>query len=155
MTPNQPKRPGATAPAAALPFDPMRGTVMAGAGGGSVPPDNYEATFTGAEYLPATEGDPMTGKGGRQWPAVKFTWKLDDDRTTSRETPANYGAKSGYTATVGWLLGRTPAVGESYDLAACVGKRYLITVGPKLNKAGQPTGWTEVTACIPLPTKKQ
>ena len=38
---------------------------------------------------------------------------------------------------------------------SCVGKRYLITVGPKLNKGGQPTGWSEVTACIPLPTKKQ
>ena len=47
--------------------------------------------------------------------------------------------KAGYTATVGWLLGRTPAVGESYDLSARVGRRYLITVGPKLNKAGQPT----------------
>jgi len=33
-------------------------------------------------------------------------------------------------------------------------KTYLVTVGPKVNKAGQATGWTEVTACILIPPKK-
>jgi hypothetical protein len=135
-------------------FDPMKGVVTSGSGG-CIPPGNYEADFAGAEYLPVSEPNPMTGKGERKWPSVRFNWQLDDGRMAPRETPANYGSKSGYSQTVGWLLGRTLTPGEPFDLMACVGRRYLITVGPKMNKAGQPTGWTEVTACIPLPPKKQ
>jgi hypothetical protein len=52
------------------------------------------------------------------------------------------------------VLGKPLAANEAFDLTACVGLAYLVTVGPKLNKAGQPTGWNEVTACIKLPTKK-
>jgi len=134
-------------------FDPMQGIVTTG-GGGSVPPGSYHATFSGADLLPVTDPDPMTGKGGRQWAAIKFRWQLDDGREVARETPANTGQKSGYIQTVGWLLGRVPAANETFTLKPCVGQQYLITVGPKVNKMGQPTGWSEVTACILLPTPK-
>lgn len=154
-TPNRASAQPAQRPASPTPpgFDPMQGVVTVG-GGGSVTAGSYQATFLGAELLPVTEPDPMTGKGGRQWAAVKFRWQLDDDREVSRETPANSGQKSGYTQTVAWLLGRVPAANEAFSLQPCVGRKYLITVGPKVNKIGQPTGWTEVTACIPLPAAK-
>lgn len=145
----------ATRPAAPLPtdFNPMEGVVTAG-GGGSVTAGSYQASFVGADLLPATDADPMTGKGGRQWAAIKFRWQLEDGREVTRETPANTGQKSGYVQTVGWLLGRMPAASEAFSLTPCVGRMYLITVGAKVNKVGQPTGWTEVTACIPLPAAK-
>lgn len=153
-TPNratgQPVIPAAAPP---QPFDPMKGMVAASAGGG-VEPDNYAAEFVGAEYIPASDADPMTGKGGRQWPSIKFSWRLEDGRAVSRETSANKGLKTGFVETVGWLLGKPLAANEAYDLTACVGLTYLVTVGPKMNKAGQPTGWNEVTACIKLPAKK-
>jgi hypothetical protein len=79
---------------------------------------------------------------------------LDGDRTVTRETTVSQGPKSGYILTVGWLMGHTLAANEPFDLRACVGKTYLVTVGPKVNKAGQPTGWNEVTACIALPGQK-
>ncbi len=158
-TPDKHQRPGepiqAPAQAGDPPaFNPMQGVVASGSGGG-VPPGDYQADFGGAEYLPAAEPDPMTGKGGRKWAVVRFTWRVDDGRLATRETPANYGSKSGFMQVVGWLLGRTLAPGEPFDLTACASRRYLITVRPKQNRAGQPTGWNEVTACIPLPPQKQ
>ncbi|MBY0457868.1 MAG: hypothetical protein K2V38_11060 [Gemmataceae bacterium] len=151
-----PNRASAQAAAPTTPpqaFDPMKGTVVSSAGGG-VEPNSYSAEFAGAEYIAACDPDPMTGKGGRQWPSIKFTWRLEDGRAVTRETSANKGLKSGFIETVGWLIGKPLAANEAFDLTACVGQVYLITVGPKLNKAGQPTGWNEVVACIKLPTKK-
>jgi hypothetical protein len=131
------------------PFDPMRGVVTAGTSTG-VPAGSYHTVFTGAEYLPPTEADPMTGKGGRQWAVIRFTWRLGDGRTVTRETSDKTGIKATYPQVCGWLLGRTLTAGEPFDISGCVGQSYLVTVGPKKNRLGQPTSWLEVVACIPL-----
>jgi hypothetical protein len=138
-------------------FNPMKGVVIERESKPKVPAGQYEAEFVKGEYLPSQEPDPMTGAKGRQWASVRFTWRVAKGehagQFVARETsvPTNGAStKTAFVAWCGYLLGRTLGP-EGYDLSSCVGKRYLITVGEKRNKAGQPTGWHHVEQCLRLP----
>jgi hypothetical protein len=98
----------------------------------------------------------MTNKGGRTWASYQFRWRIVGGEhagqivTRDVPVPERLSPKTGFGEWVGCLLGR--AVGaEAFDLASCVGKRYLVTVAEKINKTGQPTGWLHVTQCIRMP----
>jgi hypothetical protein len=141
-------------PANAAAVDPWAGTVAA-PGGGGLPPGTYTGTFDSVEYLPESPPDPMTGKGGRQFPKFAFKWRLDDGREATRETPVSFGPKAAYAAACGWLVGRPLAPGDKFNLRGCVGRKYLLTVGPRMTAAGTPTAWNHVVNAMPLPPATQ
>ncbi|MCE9561574.1 MAG: hypothetical protein K8U57_05925 [Planctomycetes bacterium] len=127
-------------------YNPMRGTVSQS---GTVPCGGYQAVFKTAEYLPEHEGD-MEGKGKRQFPSVRFNWEISDGehkgKLVNTETSTANSVKSRQYTVISWLLGRQPTA--EYDLSACVGKKYLVTVGNKPNK-----NWVEVTQAMLSPNQ--
>lgn len=126
-------------------YDPMKGVISSGEG---VPPDNYTAKFLKAEYRPAVEADPMTGKGERKYDATRFSWEVlegtEKGKIATCDTGTATGVKSRFYMVLSWLMGgKAPNPGEPYDLSSCIGKKYLITVGNKPQKQ-----WVEVTHAI-------
>jgi hypothetical protein len=130
-------------------FDPMAAVVS---DGGQVPPGTYTGKFMRADYLPTCEPDPMTGKGGRQYDAIRFSWEVADGeyggKVVSVDTPKATGTKSRFYCVGCWLLGRNPAAGERMNLNPCVGQKYLLTVGSKPGKS-----WMEVVNAMKLPNQ--
>jgi hypothetical protein len=130
-------------------IDPMIMTVSAG---GSVPNGNYTGKFQKAEYLPETEADPMTGKGGRQFAAIRFSWEITEGdyqgKIVNTETPTADGVKSRRYQVMSWLTGKNPSAGEAVSLATVVGKRYLLTLGSRNGKQ-----WIEVTNAMLIPNQ--
>ena len=130
-------------------FDPMCGTISTGE---AVPAGVYTAAFIGAEYLPAKDPDPMTGKGGQKFDDIKFTWEITKvgehlGKKVSTKTPNSNGTTSRFTAVVSWLLGPQVAVaGGAFDLKPTVGKIFMITIGTRPNKK-----WVEVVIAIAMP----
>jgi hypothetical protein len=133
-------------------FDPMAFVVS---GSGGLPAGAYSAVFEAADYLPEEPPDPMTGRGGRQWPKVVFRWRIAEGpeagKEAIRETPVGTSSRVGYTQVCGWLVGKTLGVGDKGGLQECVGKRYLLTVGNRTTKEGVPTAWTHVVNAMRLP----
>jgi hypothetical protein len=128
-------------------FNPMVATIS---DGGVVPPGTYPGKFRGAEYLPESEGDPMTGKGARQYPKVKWKWEITEGehagKEVSADTGVSTGVKSGYYQKTCWVLGQNPKPGDKVDLTWYVGKQYLLTVGAKPGKT-----WVEVVNAMLMP----
>ena len=130
-------------------FNPLEAEI-AEATSGAVPPGTYTAEFVGATYLPVEEADAMTGKGGRKFAQVGWSWTIrggeHDDRTVNRDTPANTKPGTQYYDVASWLLGKGPTPGQSVGLTPYIGKKYLITMGAKPGKT-----WVEVVNAMRLP----
>ena len=128
-------------------FDLMKGVISAGDG---VPAGVYNGRFAKAQHVPVQAPDPMTGKGGREYAAARFTWEITDGTYAGKmvftDTPLATGPKSRFYAILSWLLGKNLPGGDAYDLSGCVGKKYLITMGSKAGKT-----WVEVTNAMLLP----
>jgi hypothetical protein len=133
-------------------IDPMKGRLVAKANGVGLPAGAYTAEFINCEYLPAKEPDPMTGKGGRQWACYRFSWRViggeHDSQTAYRETPCGTTPVCDFAKVCAWITGK-PIDGD-FDLYACVGKRYRISVSQKVNKAGVATNYFHVSSCVAL-----
>jgi hypothetical protein len=93
---------------------------------GSVPPGSYMATFTGYKAV--------TNKLG---PALEWTWQLlsgvHAKATARRLTDTKVSPQNATGKIISGLLGRALSVGETPDLAPCVGKMYLIVVAATAN----------------------
>lgn len=139
-------------------FDPME-SIVADSNAGGLPTGNYVGVFETAEYLPAEEPDAMSGEGGRKWAKIAFKWRLTEDATNGehkgkyavRETPQSTGAKSSYVQVCGWVLGKPLTPKDAVKLKPCVGRKYLLTVGNKTDKNGNPTNWTHVANAMLMP----
>lgn len=141
-------------------FDPMRGRVAAPTAG-ALPAGTYTAEFLGAEYLPVSEPDPMTGKGGRQWAAVAFRWKVAEGehagQTATREASLGeeprvaYSPKSKYVEFAGLIMGKTLSPNDEIELKPYVGRKYLLTVAHKTDAAGNQKAWTHVANAMLIP----
>lgn len=137
-------------------IDPMRGQFVPAQAGNRVPAGQYMAEFVKVEYIPPAAADPMTGKGAREWASFQFRWRIVGgefaNQTVTRDVPVPkvFTPKTAYGEWVGFVLGR--AVGaEDFDLTPFAGKKYLVTIGERLNKTGQPSGWLHVSQCIRMP----
>jgi hypothetical protein len=120
-------------------------------GGAGIPSGAYRAKFTSATFHPKSDGDPMSGKGRREYDGVQFQWEITDGpqkgRQVSRETSTNTGPTAYYPQVVGWLTGTPVAAGDRIpDPNTMAGREYMITVAPKNAR------WNHVVSAIPLPT---
>jgi len=135
-------------------FDPMEG-VVAESNAGGLPSGNYAGVFEAAEYLPAQEPDAMSGEGGRKWAKIAFKWRITEGehegKYAVRETPQSTGVKSSYVQTCGWVMGKPLTPRDAIKLKALVGRKYLLTVGNKADKNGNPTNWTHVVNAMLIP----
>jgi hypothetical protein len=135
-------------------FNPMVGKVAEQTSAG-LPAGRYQAEFVGAEYLPAVEPDPMTGKGGRQFATVQFKWRVSQGehvgQYATRETPASKGIKSAYIQVCGFVIGKPLGANEDINLTPFVGRKYLLTVAQKVGKDGTPKNWTHVVNAMLIP----
>lgn len=129
----------------------MSSGAIASKASGGIPAGSYRAKFTGIEFLPALEPDPMTGKSARQYAAVRFKWEIVEGehagKIAIRECPPNNTSlKSKFLQTVAMLIRKSPEQG--YDLQGCIGQAYTIGISNKLDKNGKPTTWLEVSQCL-------
>jgi hypothetical protein len=139
-------------------FDPMEASVAEQSSGG-LPAGNYVGVFEAAEYLPAQEGDAMSGEGARKWAKIVFKWRLTEDPSNGehkgkyalRETPQSTGVKSSYVQTCGLVMGKPLTPNDAIKLKPFVGRKYLLTVGNKTDKNGNPTNWTHVVNAMLMP----
>jgi hypothetical protein len=139
-------------------FNPMESCVAESNSGG-LPVGNYVGVFEAAEYLPEKEADPMTGEGGRKWAKIQFKWRLTDDvqngehkgKIAMRETPQSTGVKASYVQVCSLVMGKSLTPKDAISLQQFVGRKYLLTVSPKVDKNGVPTNWTQVSNAMLVP----
>jgi hypothetical protein len=90
----------------------------------------------------------MTGKGGRQYAAIRWQWELSDGehkgKLVNTETSTKNGPSSRQYQVLSWLLGQPPS--GAYDLTGCLDKKYLLTLGSRAGKT-----WVEVSNAMKLP----
>lgn len=135
-------------------FDPME-SIVAESNSGGLPAGNYVGVFEAAEYLPVQEPDAMSGEGGRQWAKIAFKWRITDGEHAGkfavRETPHSTGVKASYVQVCGLIMGKTLTPKDAINLKPFVGRKYLLTIGNKADKNGNPTNWTHVTNAMLCP----
>jgi hypothetical protein len=109
---------------------------------GGVPVGNYTGTFAGVEAQPENK-EKGYGAG------LRWKWSIDGGPYTgqivSRITGPTPSPKNGCGKVVAGLFGRALREGEQIDPDQCVGKRYMLVVGP-----GQ-GGGARVEAIVPIP----
>ena len=97
------------------------------------------------------EGDPIDGKGKREYESYRLVWTVSDGEHAGKEvatdTSTACGPKSNLYKACAWLFGKNPTSGE-LDLMPCVGKDYLLTMG---NKPGKQ--WIEVVNAMLKPNQ--
>jgi hypothetical protein len=137
-------------------FDPMKGRVTES--GSGLPEGQYQGDFVMAEHLAECEPDAMTGEGGRKFPKVVFKWKVlggeYDGKEAIRETPVGSGIKSSYIQVCGWIVGRPLTAKDAFDLTQFVGRKYLLTIGKKIDRNGNPANWRHVSNAMLIPEQK-
>lgn len=107
--------------------------------GSGPPPGNYKAVFTGVE---ATTHESY-GEG------LRFSWTITDGPQKGAVASRGTGNKPSTGNAAGKLIaaltGQSLSGGQKVSVASCVGKAYLITVGPSPSGNG-----TRVETVIPL-----
>jgi len=98
------------------------------------PAGHHSATFTDAFEMPPSD----KGYG----PAMMFVWTLDDGVEASRICSRYPTARNATGKLLAGLLGEQLEPNSSWDIANCIGQRYLIVV--EMCESGN---GTRVTSC--------